>query len=173
MAELENQESDKLTEESALLKAYKTLEQNSVSKEKYENDVKELKEKNALYLKAITEGAEVQVDSKDEVSLEDKIKDISSFKGTNLDYWKKMTSTIDSVLKEVPEAEIVKVTGTDGLDEIIKVNEAMKTMVNDSNGNPDMFRTLYASRVMESAPRIASEIEKNGGLVNYLAKPKK
>lgn len=171
MENLENEvvEDTTLTEESALLKAYKDLEKNSVSKEVYDKRVKELEEKNKLYLRAITEGEKIEEEStKNDVSLEDRIKNLSKFKGTNLDYWKDMTSAIDSMLKSIPESEIVKVTGSDGLEEMIKVNEGMKQLVKDSNGNPDMFRTLYKDRVIESAPRIGSEIEKNGGLTNYL-----
>ena len=110
-------------------------------------------------------------DAKD-VSLEDKIVELSKFKGTNLDYWTKMTSAIDSILKSVPESEIIRVTGSEGLEEMVKVNEGMKRMVKDSNGNPDMFRTLYKDRVMESSPRIGAEIEKSGGLSNYLTNKK-
>lgn len=169
---MENEEiidNNTLNEESALLKAYKNLEANSVSKEVYDKKVKELEDKNKLYLKAITEGERVEVDNaKDDVSLEDRIKELSKFKGTNLEFWKEMTSAIDSMLTSMPESEIVKITGSEGLEEMIKVNEGMKAMVKDSNGNPDMFRTLYKDRVMESSPRIGSEIEKNGGLTNYL-----
>lgn len=162
-------ENNALNEESALLKAYKNLEANSVSKEVYDKKIKELEDKNKLYLKAITEGERVEVEStKDDVSLEDRIKELSKFKGTNLEFWKEMTSAIDSMLTSMPESEIVKITGSEGLEEMIKVNEGMKAMVKDSNGNPDMFRTLYKDRVMESSPRIGSEIEKNGGLTNYL-----
>ena len=74
------------------------------------------------------------------------------------------------MLQTMPESEIVKITGTEGLEEMIKVNEGMKQMVKDSNGNPDMFRTLFKDRVVESAPRIASEIERSGSLTNYLSK---
>lgn len=160
---------ENLQEESVLLDEYKKLQANTVSKEKYEKDIQELKEKNKLYLQAITEGKEVNTPQEDNVSLEDKIKGLNKFKGTNLQYWEKMSSAIDSMLKSTPEAEIVKVTGTEGLEEMIKVNEGMKKMIKDSNGSPDMFRTLYKERVMESAPRIASEIEKAGSLTNYLS----
>ena len=174
MENLENEivEDTTLTEESALLKAYKELEKNSVSKEAYDKRVKELEEKNKLYLKAITEGERLEAEDAKDVSLEDKIVELSKFKGTNLDYWTKMTSAIDSILKSVPESEIIRVTGSEGLEEMVKVNEGMKRMVKDSNGNPDMFRTLYKDRVMESSPRIGAEIEKSGGLSNYLTNKK-
>lgn len=170
MENLENEvvEDTTLTEESALLKAYKELEKNTVSKEAYDKRVKELEEKNKLYLKAITEGERLEAEDSKDVSLEDKIVELSKFKGTNLDYWTKMTSAIDSMLKSVPESEIVKITGSEGLEEMVKVNEGMKQLVKDSNGNPDMFRTLYKDRVIDSAPRISSEIEKAGSLTNYL-----
>lgn len=175
MENLENEvvEDTTLTEESALLKAYKELEKNTVSKEAYDKRVKELEEKNKLYLKAITEGERLEAEDSKDVSLEDKIVELSRFKGTNLDYWTKMTSAIDSMLKSVPESEIVKITGSEGLEEMVKVNEGMKAMVKDSNGNPDMFRTLYKDRVIDSAPRISSEIEKAGSLTNYLINKQK
>lgn len=166
-------ETNSLQEEAAILKAYKELEKNSVPKEKYEQDIKALKEKNELYLRAITEGEQVNVDKDNNVSLEDKIKELTKFKGTNLAYWEKTTSAIDSMLTSIPEEEITKVTGAEGLEEIIKVNEGMKKMVADSNGNPDMFRAIYSQRVKESAPQIASEIDKSGGLVNHLSKNNK
>lgn len=164
------EENENLQEEKVLLDEYKRLQENSVSKEKYEKDIKELKEKNKLYLDAITNGKNVEVESDNGMGLEDKIKELSKFKGTNLDYWKKTTSAIDDVLKQMPEAEITKVTGVEGLEELIKVNEGMKQMVADANGDPDYFRTLYKQRIQDSAPRISAEIEKAGGLYNYLAK---
>lgn len=165
------EDNNALQEEAALLKAYKELEKNTVSREQYNKRVAELEEKNKLYLKAITEGERLEEeDKKSKVSFEDRVKSLSKFKGTNLDYWSEMTSAIDSMLQTMPESEIVKITGTEGLEEMIKVNEGMKQMVKDSNGNPDMFRTLFKDRVVESAPRIASEIERSGSLTNYLAK---
>ena len=168
---MENEEvkNEALKEEEGLLKAYKELEKNSVPKDKYEKEINELKEKNKLYLDAITNGKNVELDKKEDVSIEDRIKQLSKFKGTNLEYWEEMTSAIDSIIKKMPEAEIVKVTGTDGLEELIKVNQGMKQMVSDANGDPDYFRTLYNQRVRDDAPRISAEIEKAGGLYNYLA----
>lgn len=161
-----------LKEESVLLKEYKKLQENSVSKEQYDKDVKALEEKASLYLKAITEGEYINTPSDSDCDINKAITDISGFKGTNLEYWKKMTSVTDQVLKQMPESEITKVTGTNGLEEIVKVNETMKQMVQDSNEDPDYFRTLYNKRVVESSPRIASAIEKDGSLVNYLQKQK-
>lgn len=164
------EQSQELQEEKVLLDEYKKLQESTVSKEKYEKDIKALKEKNDLYLKAITEGKNVEVESDNKISLEDKIKELSKFKGTNLQYWEKATSAIDDVLKQMPEAEITKVTGIEGLEELVKVNEGMKQMVADADGDPDYFRTLYKQRVQDSAPRISTEIEKAGGVYNYLAK---
>ena len=161
---------ENLQEEKVLLDEYKKLQESTVSKEKYEKDIKELKEKNKLYLDAITNGKNVEVESDNKMSLEDKIKDISKFKGTNLQYWEKVTSAIDDVLKQTPEAEITKITGPEGLEELIKVNEGMKQMVADANGDPDYFRTLYNQKIQDSSPRISAEIEKAGGVYNYLAK---
>ena len=173
MEEINNEENKGLEEESALLKAYKNLEANSVPKEKYEKEMAALKEKNDLYLKAITEGEKINSSPANEISLEDKIKELSTFKGTNLEYWEKVTSAIDDVLKKTPEAEVTKVTGVEGLEELIKVNEGMKQMVADADGDPDYFRTLYKQRVQDSAPRISAEIEKAGNVYNYLSKSKK
>ena len=160
-------------EEKAILKAYRELQKSSVPKEKYEADMAALKEKNEIYLKAITEGAEVDVPTDNSGSIVDAISDISKFKGTNLEYWDKMTKTIDQTLKSLPEEEIIQITGSDGFEELIKVNESMKKMVKDANGDASYFRTLYGQRVADSAPRISAEIEKEGGLVNYLSKIKK
>ena len=170
--EIKNQ--DNLQEESVLLKEYQKLQENSVSKEKYEADIKALKEKNDLYLKAITEGAQVDVDSdKDSGSVVDTISELSKFKGTNLDYWKKTTKAIDQTIKALGNEVITKTIGADGLEELVEVNQEMKKMVNDAQDDPDYFRTLYKARVQDSAPRISAEIEKAGGLVNYLEKQKK
>lgn len=167
---MENEEKDNnLEEEKTILSEFQRYKENSVSKEKYEKDVSELKEKNKMLLDAVVNGKAVETEESDKTSLEDKIKDLSMFKGTNLDYWRKTTSAIDDVLKSVPEAEITKITGADGLEELIKVNEGMKQMVKDAGGDPDYFRTLYKNRVQDSAPRISAEIEKAGGLFNYLA----
>ena len=153
-----------------ILDEYKKLKENSVSKEKYEKDMAVLKEKNEMYLKAITEGSKVDLPNSDSKSLQETIADLSKFKGTNLEYWQKTNAAIDKILKEVPEQEIIRVTGSEGLDELIKVNEGMKKMVEDAHGDPDYFRTLYGNRVKDSATRISSEIEKAGNLFSYLEK---
>ena len=160
-------------EESVLLDEYKKLQENSVSKEKYEADIKELKDKNELYLKAITEGGKVDTPRDDSGRIEDAIADLSKFKGTNLEYWQKMTTAIDKTLKTIPEREITNAIGSDGLEELIKVNEGMKQMVEDSNGDADYFRTLYNHRVKDSSPRISAAIEKAGGVGNYFIEQQK
>lgn len=172
---MENNDTEKQTnsldEEKVLLAEYKKLQDSTVSREKYEADIAELKEKNALYLKAITEGQSVNEDPEvNEGSIEDDIRELSKFKGTNLDYWTKTCSAIDKVLKVMPEQEITKITGAEGLEELIKVNESMKEMVKDANGDCDYFRTLYKQRVQDSSPRISAEIEKAGSVANYIAK---
>lgn len=166
--EINKELSEENKEESVLLSEYKKLQANTVPKDKYESDIAELKEKNKLYLKAITEGQSVDVptESKD-INVVDAINDISRFRGTNLEYWQKMTTTIDKVLQTLPDEEITKITGADGLEEIVKVNEHMKKMVEDSKGDSDYFRTLYKARVTDSAPKISAEIEKSGSLLNY------
>ena len=95
-------------EESILLAEYKKLQANTVSKDKYEKDIAELKEKNKLYLNAITEGQKVDIPSENkDVNVVDAINDISKFRGTNLEYWQKMTTTIDKVLQTLPDEEII------------------------------------------------------------------
>lgn len=163
-----------LAEEQALLKAYKNLEANSVSREKYEKDIKELKDKADLYLKAITEGQSIDSTSdQDSGSVYDTISELSKFKGTNLDYWKKVTKATDQTLKKLGNEAISKVIGTDGLEQLIKVNEGMKKLVSDSKDDPDYFRTLYKTNIQDSAPMISSQIERAGGLVAYLEKQQK
>ena len=160
-----------LDEENVLLQEYKKLQENTVSKEKYEADIKALKEKNELYLKAITEGDKVDVPSdKDSGSVVDTISELSKFKGTNLDYWKKTTKAIDQTIKALGNEEVTKAIGSDGLEELIEVGEAMKSMVSDAKDDPDYFRTLYKLRVKDSAPQISAQIEKSGGLVGYFDK---
>lgn len=160
-------------EEAVLLKEYKKLQENSVSKEKYEADIKELREKNDLYLKAITEGGKVDTPRDDSGSIEDAIVNLSNFKGTNLDYWQKMTAAIDKTIHSMSEKDIINSIGSDGLDELIKVKEGMKKMVDDANGDPDYFRVLYKNRIQDSAPRISSEIERAGSLASYLTNQNK
>lgn len=171
MEELEKD--NEIVEESTLLDEYNKLKDNSIPKDVYEREIKALKDKNALYLKAITEGSKVEPSVEDSGSIQDAIADISKFKGTNLEYWQKMTKATDQALKSLPQSEIEKMIGSDGLDELVKVNEGMKQMVEDSKGDPDYFRTIYRARVQDSAPRISSEIEKVGGVVNYFNKNQK
>ena len=149
------------------------MQNNTVSKEKYEADIKALKEKNDLYLKAITEGEKVDVPSEDSGSILDTISDLSNFKGTNLDYWKKTTKAIDQTLSALGHESIAKSIGNDGLEELIEVNQIMKQMVDDSKDDPDYFRTLFKARVQDSAPRISADIEKSGGLVDYFTNKNK
>ena len=115
---------------------------------------------------------ELSEENKD-VNVVDAINDISRFRGTNLEYWQKMTTTIDKVLQTLPDEEITKITGAEGLEEIVKVNENMKKMVEDSKGDSDYFRTLYKARVTDSAPKISAEIEKSGSLLNYFSNKNK
>ena len=122
-----------IEEESALLQSYKKLQETTVSKEKYEKDIKELQDKADLYLKAITEGSSVNNEpSEKEYNIPEHISKLQKFKGTNYEFWKQMTELTDHILVATPQEEIVKIAGSDGLDEIIKVNEGMKQMVKDS-----------------------------------------
>ena len=160
-----------IEEEAVLLSEYQKLQQNSISKDEHDKVVKELKDKNQLYLKAITEGGKVNLEDED-YDLPKAINELQHFKGTNLEYWNKTTKAIDSLLKTVPEQEIVKITGTSGLDEILRVNQGGKALVEESSGDPDAFRAVYNKRVQESAPQIASYINKEGSVANFLQNQK-
>lgn len=167
--ENEEKKEDIIEEEKNLLEEYKKLKENSVPVEKYKQDIEELKEKNQLYLKAITEGGKVPAsDDEPDIPLNDRIEQLSRFKGTNLEYWNETTKAIDQILKSMREEEINAITGQDGLDELLKVRDVMLQMVEDANGDPDYFIKLYKQRVKDSAPKISADIEKAGGLVNYL-----
>lgn len=167
--ENEEKKEDMIEEEKNLLEEYKKLKENSVPVEKYKQDIEELKEKNQLYLKAITEGGKVSTaDNEPDIPLNDRIEQLSRFKGTNLEYWNETTKAIDQILKSMREEEINAITGQDGLDELLKVRDVMLQMVEDANGDPDYFIKLYKQRVKDSAPKISADIEKAGGLVNYL-----
>lgn len=158
-----------LKAEASILEEYQKLKATSVSKEKYETDLKQANDRAELYLKAITEGGNVDTPTdKDSPSLQEMVTDISKFKGTNLGYWQKMTPAIDKMLKEVPQAEIEKTIGKEGLEGIIRVNEGMKEMVEKANGDPDYFRAIYKNEVADSARTISADIERAGGLINYL-----
>lgn len=166
---MENEEvAANLEEEKNILDEYQKLKENSVPIEKYKQDVEALKEKNQLYLKAITEGARVSTDNEEDISLNERIKNLSKFKGNNLEYWAETTKAIDQLFKEMKEEDISAITGQDGLDELLEVRDGMRRMVEDADGDPDYFIKLYKQRVKDSAPRISAEIEKAGGLVNYL-----
>ena len=165
---------DPMAEEKVLLKEYQKLKDSTVSKEKYEKDIKALEEKNALYLKAITDGEKVDVPSEeDSDNVYDIISKISKFKGTNLDYWKLVTKAIDPTIKALGSEVVTKAIGTDGLEEILEVKEGMREMVANSQDDPDYFRTLYKARIKDSAPNISAAIEKSGGLVDYFKKQSK
>lgn len=160
--------------EAALIKEYQKLKETSVPKEQYEADVSREKARADLYLKAITEGRKVDTPTdNNSKSLPEMIAEMSKFKGTNLEYWQKMTPAIDKMLKEVPRSEIVKTIGSDGLEGIIHVNEGMKEMIKKSDGDPDYFRTLYKNEVADASRVISAQIERAGGLVNYLQQNQK
>jgi hypothetical protein len=169
----QNPQANGIEAESVILKEYQKLQAESVSKDKYEADIKREKDRADLYLKAITEGRKVDTPTdNNSKSLNEMIAGLTKFKGTNLEYWQKMTPAIDKMLKEVPQSEIIKTVGQDGLEGIIRVNEGMKDMVEKSNGDPDYFRALYKKDVADASPRISAEIEQAGGLVNYLQNKK-
>ena len=100
--------------------------------------------------------------------MDERIERLSRFRGTNLDYWNETTKAIDQLFQKMSEEEINSVTGQDGLDELLEVRNVMRQMVDDANGDPDYFIKLYKQRVKDSAPKISADIEKAGGLVNYL-----
>lgn len=169
----QNPQANGIEAESAILKEYQKLQAESVSKDKYEADIKREKDRADLYLKAITEGRKVDTPTdNNSKSLPEMIADMSKFKGTNLEYWQKMTPAIDKMLKEVPQSEIIKTVGQDGLEGIIRVNEGMKDLVEKSNGDADYFRALYRKNVADASPKISAAIEQAGGLVNYLQNKK-
>ena len=166
--EVLDQQTTNNAEEEALLKEYQKLKETSVSKEKYEADIRALKEKNDIYLKAITEGSKIDTSDEDSGSVQDAIAELTKFKGTNLEYWDKTTKAIDKTLKALPKDTIEKMVGAEGLEEIVKAKEVMRQMVDDSKGDPDYFRTLYKNRVQDSSPRMSAEINKAGGVVEYI-----
>lgn len=165
---MEENQNTPIEEEKNLLDEFKKLKENSVSIEKYKADIEELKEKNQLYLKAITEGGKVPQQEEPDIPLDERIERLSRFRGTNLDYWNETTKAIDQLFQKMSEEEINSVTGQDGLDELLEVRNVMRQMVDDANGDPDYFIKLYKQRVKDSAPKISADIEKAGGLVNYL-----
>jgi hypothetical protein len=165
---MEESQNTPIEEEKNLLDEFKKLKENSVSIEKYKADIEELKEKNQLYLKAITEGGKVPQQEEPDIPLDERIERLSRFRGTNLDYWNETTKAIDQLFQKMSEEEINSVTGQDGLDELLEVRNVMRQMVDDANGDPDYFIKLYKQRVKDSAPKISADIEKAGGLVNYL-----
>lgn len=165
---MEESQNTPIEEEKNLLDEFKKLKENSVSIEKYKADIEELKEKNQLYLKAITEGGKVPQQEEPDIPLDERIERLSRFRGTNLDYWDETTKAIDQLFQKMSEEEINSVTGQDGLDELLEVRNVMRQMVDDANGDPDYFIKLYKQRVKDSAPKISADIEKAGGLVNYL-----
>lgn len=165
---MEENQNTPIEEEKNLLDEFKKLKENSVSIEKYKADIEELKEKNQLYLKAITEGGKVPQQEEPDIPLDERIERLSRFRGTNLDYWDETTKAIDQLFQKMSEEEINSVTGQDGLDELLEVRNVMRQMVDDANGDPDYFIKLYKQRVKDSAPKISADIEKAGGLVNYL-----
>lgn len=170
MAEETKDTTELQDDEQALLKAYQELQAGSISREEHERIVKDLKSKNKLYLDAILEGRK-KVDTGEEPAktLEEIAKGLSEFKGTNLDFWAQTVEAIDTVMRDVPEQDIVQITGSDGFDELLKIRSVMGKMVEDANGSSDYFRTLYKARIVDSAPRISSDIEQAGGLVNYIS----
>lgn len=165
---MEENQNTPIEEEKNLLEEFKKLKENSVSIEKYKADIEELKEKNQLYLKAITGGGKVPQQEEPDIPLDERIERLSRFRGTNLDYWDETTKAIDQLFQKMSEEEINSVTGQDGLDELLEVRNVMRQMVDDANGDPDYFIKLYKQRVKDSAPKISADIEKAGGLVNYL-----
>lgn len=171
MAEQKIEQKIEQVPEIDLLEKYQELKESSISKEQYEKDIKELKEKNNLYLNAIISGKKNDI-PEDNIPLDKQIEDLTNFRGTNLEYWEKTTTAIDKMLKSYPKKEIAKTIKRSGLDELIKVNEGMKYIISKSDGNSDQFINNYNNLVEESSEIIASEINEAGSLVNYLANKK-
>lgn len=163
MAELENdiKRNEEIIEDTTVdyVEAIKDLKQNTVDKAKYDA----LRLENKKLIQSLVDGQTVENPFKDnEVQLDEEIsqlrKDLFSDNTTtmtNLDYWTKTLKLREDLLKKgeidpfVPQGNKVSATQAD-YDKAEKVATIMQEMVDNAEGDPNVFLNEYQRRVKDT-----------------------
>lgn len=152
--ELLTSETGEVIDNTDYITAIKELKQNSVEKAKYDS----LKQENKKLLNALVNGQEYEQPSvQNKANIDELRKKLNTEGITNLEY-------IDSALKLrealildgqddpfIPQGSKYSPTQVD-YDRANRVAQVLQEMVDDSDGNPDIFLNEYQKRVKDTTP---------------------
>ena len=159
MAELEKQVSEQTAETTSTstaedyIEAIKNLKQTTVDKTAYDA----LRSENKKLLESLVNGEEIQPQNKVlSESIEELRKDILTNDSlTNLEYWDKVLKLRSALLKRgdedpfVPQGQKVNATAAD-YQNAEKVATIMQEMVDNSEGDPNVFLNEFQRRVKDT-----------------------
>ena len=137
------------------ISAINDIKQNTVSKTEYER-VKAEKDK---YLKALIEGSQVADEKKEPVDIA-KLKEKFGNRDvpmTDLEYWQTSLALHESTLEQEGWNDYAQFNKTvppteDALKNADKLYKKMKEMVDEADGNAQVFKNLYQQRVIDNVP---------------------
>lgn len=138
-------------------------------------EIDALAKKSTEYLAAITEGKNYEVNVMAEEKPFDKVafvEDMHKFKGSNLEYWTKLTDNWENIKAADPKAyEMIFGNQVNTAEDVMS---QMGLMVKESKGNNELFRTLFNDNkiVKDSYSAGSSQIESAGGLIPFLTRSK-
>lgn len=126
-----------------------------VSKEEYD---KVVKEKNDLVTSILNgEKQQIEVVEEDTRTLEELAQAVNKEDQTNLGYWQNVLAYREKAIKEkgvdpfLPNGFKVSATDED-IEKAEKVANGIASMIERSNGNPNVFRQIYEAEVKDTIP---------------------
>lgn len=125
-----------------------------VSKEEYE---RVLKEKNDLVTSILNGEREHEEVEEDTRTLQELAEAVNKEDQTNLGYWENVLAYRDKAIKEkgvdpfLPNGFKVSATDED-IEKAEKVANGIASMIERSNGNPNVFRQIYEAEVKDTIP---------------------
>lgn len=159
MENIENNENKRVEEtvdNTDYIAAIKELKQNSVDKAKYDA----LRQENKKLINALVDGGDVDMDEKvkDDDTIDSLRKDLFSEGAdlNNLDYVSKALKLREKLLARgdedpfVPQGTLVSATQAD-YDRAKKVAEILQEMVDEAEGDPNVFLNEYQRRVKDTS----------------------
>ena len=155
----QQQKKEVAPEDKTLLDAYNELKENTVSKKEYDRVLK----RNEELTQALINNDRLEEDNKPKESNLDKIKRLTNelysdkrTDMTNLEYCQKTVELRDSIIAEGGRDPFLPTSGENkdsyaNQQTAEKVANGLRKMVEDANGSPEAFNSLYQARVEDVA----------------------
>lgn len=152
--ELLTSETGEVIDNTDYITAIKELKQNSVDKAKYDN----LKQENKKLLNALVNGQEYEQPSvQNKANIDELRKKLNTEGITNLEYVDTALKLRDALILDgqddpfIPQGSKYSPTQVD-YDRANRVAQVLQEMVDDSDGNPEIFLNEYQKRVKDTTP---------------------